>query len=163
MTRGLNILGFVLVAFLGLIWSFTRILVPSGSGRQRYSVLGAVETRDDDFVSIRTAGAINTDVVCELLKEISATYSGEEITLMMDNARYQRSRLVMEMADALDMELLYLPAYSPNLNLIERVWRLVKARCLQNKYLPNFTLFTGALDEFLDSLNGETGNISKHW
>jgi transposase len=73
----------------------------------------------------------------------------------MDNARYQRSRLVMEMADALDMELLYLPAYSPNLNLIERVWRLVKARCLRNKYFPNFTLFTGALDEFLDSLNGK--------
>jgi transposase len=61
----------------------------------------------------------------------------------------------MEMADALDMELLYLPAYSPNLNLIERVWRLVKARCLRNKYFPNFTLFTDALDEFLDSLNGK--------
>jgi hypothetical protein len=39
----------------------------------------------------------------------------------MDNARYQRSRLVMVMADALDVEHLYLPAYSPNLNLIERV------------------------------------------
>ena len=43
----------------------------------------------------------------------------------------------------------------PNLNLIERVWRLVKARCLWNKYLPNFMLFTGALDEFLVSLNGK--------
>ena len=149
-------LKFVLGAFLGMIWSFTRIFVPSGSGRQRYSVLGAVETqRDPDFVSIRTAGSINAEVVCELLEKISATYPGEEITLVMDNARYQRSRLVMEMADALDMELLYLPAYSPNLNLIERVWRLVKARCLRNKYFPNFTLFTGALDEFLDSLNGK--------
>jgi transposase len=138
-----------------MICSFTRIFVPSGSGRQRYSVLGAVETRDHDFVSIRTAGSINAEVVCELLEKISATYPGEEITLVMDNARYQRSRLVMEMADALDMELLYLPAYSPNLNLIERVWRLVKARCLRNKYFPNFTLFTGALDEFLDSLNGK--------
>ena len=146
---------FVLGAFLGMIWSFTRIFVPSGSGRQRYSVLGAVETRDHGFVSIRTAGSINAEVVCELLEKISATYPGEEITLVMDNARYQRSRLVMEMADALDMELLYLPAYSPNLNLIERVWRLVKARCLRNKYFPNFTLFTGALDEFLDSLNGK--------
>jgi transposase len=137
-----------------MIWSFTRIFVPSGSGRQRYSVLGAVETRDHDFVCIRTAGSINAEVVCELLEKISATYPGEEITLVMDNARYQRSRLVMEMADALDMELLYLQAYSPNLNLLERVWRLVKARCLRNKYFPNFTLFTDALDEFLDSLNG---------
>lgn len=145
---------FVLGAFLGMIWSFTRIFVPSGSGRQRYSVLGAVETRDHDFVSVRTAGSINEGVVCELLEKISATYAGEEITLVMDNARYQRSRLVVEMAQALGMELLYLPPYSPNLNLIERVWRLVKSRCLRNKYFETFALFTGALDEFLDSLNG---------
>ena len=145
-----------------MILSFTRIFVPRGSGRQRYSVLGAVETRNHDFVSIRTAGSINAEVVCELLEKISATHPGEEITLVMDIALYQRSRLVMEMADALDMELIYLPAYSANLNLIERVWRLVKARYLPNKYFPNFTLFTGALDEFLDSLKEKTGNISKH-
>src|SRR5690606_16984357 len=89
---------FVLGAFLGMIWSFTRIFVPSGSGRQRYSVLGAVETRDHDFVSIRTSGSINEEVVRDLLEKINATYSGEEITLVMDNARYQRSRLVVEMA-----------------------------------------------------------------
>ncbi len=71
---------------------------------------------------------------------------------MMDSARYRRSRLVMEMADALDTESLYLPAYSPNLNLIQRVLGLVKARYLRNNYFPNFTLFTGALDELLDSL-----------
>jgi len=146
---------FVLGAFLGMIWSFTRIFVPSGSGRQRYSVLGAVETRDHDFVSVRTTGSVNEEVVCELLEKIIATYPGEEITLVMDNARYQRSRLVVEMAKALGIELLYLPAYSPNLNLIERVWRLVKARCLRNRYFESFALFTGALDEFLDSLNGK--------
>jgi hypothetical protein len=73
--------------------------------------------------------------------------------LVMDNACYRPSRLVIEMADALDMELLGLPAYSLNLNLIERVWRLVKARCLRNIYFPNFRVFTGSLDEFLDSIS----------
>jgi hypothetical protein len=146
---------FVLGAFLGMIWSFTRIFMPSGSGRHRYSVLSAVETRDHDFASIRTAGSINAEVVCELLDKISATYPEEEITLVMDNARYQRSRLVMEMADALDMELLYLLAYSPNLKLMARVWRLVKARCLRIKYSQNFALFTGTADEVLDTLNAK--------
>ena len=152
---------FVLGAFLGMIWSFTRIFVPSGSGRQRYSVLGAVETRDHDFVSLRTTGSINEGVVCDLLEKICATYPGEEITLVMDNARYQRSRLVVEMAEALGLELLYLPAYSPNLNLIERVWRLVKKNCLRNEYFENFTLFTRALDGFLDSLNGKNRKLLK--
>jgi hypothetical protein len=87
-----------------MIWSFTRIFVPSGSGRQRYSFLGAVESRVHDFVSISTAGSINAEVVYELLEKISATYLAEQITLVMDSARYQRSRSVMEMADALDME-----------------------------------------------------------
>jgi hypothetical protein len=98
-----------------MIGSFTRILVPSGNGRQRYSVLGAVETRDHDFVSIRTAGSINGEVVCGLLEKISATYRGEEITLVMSNARYRRSRLGIEIADAPGMELLCLPAYSRTL------------------------------------------------
>ena len=141
---------FVLGAFLGMIWSFTRIFVPSGSGRQRYSVLGAVETRDHDFVSIRTAGSINEGVVCELLDKISATYPGEEITLVMDNARYQRSRLVVEMAKALGIELLYLPAYSPNLNLIERVWKFVKMKCLYSKYYGKFPAFKEAISKCLE-------------
>jgi hypothetical protein len=50
-----------------------------------------VETRSHDFVSIRTAGSINAEVVCEFLEKISDTYPGEAITLVMDNARYQRS------------------------------------------------------------------------
>lgn len=145
---------FVLGSFLGMIWSFARIFVPSSSGRQRYNVLGAVETRDHDFVSIRTTGSINEDVVCDLLMKIFEAYPQEPITVVMDNARYQKSRLVVEVAEALGVELLYLPPYSPNLNLIERLWRLVKMRCLRNKYFESFGLFTGAIDEFLDSLSG---------
>ncbi len=138
-----------------MIWSFTRTFVPSESGRQSYSVLGGVATRDHDFVSIRTAGSIKAEVVCDLLEKSSATYSGEEITLVMDSARYQRSRLVMDNADALDMELLYLQACTLNLNLIGRVWHLVKTRRLRNKSLLNFTLLTGAFDKFLESLKGK--------
>jgi hypothetical protein len=62
----------------------------------------------------------------------------------MDNARYQPSRLVMEMAHALDNKLLYLPASSPKLNLIERVWRPVNARCLPKNHFLSLMLFTGA-------------------
>lgn len=146
---------FVLGAFLGMIWSFTRIFVPSGCGRQRYNVLGAVETRDHDFVSIRTTGSVNADTVCELVRKLDQAYPGEEITLVMDNARYQRNKKVFAAAQKYGIELLFLPSYSPNLNLIERVWRLVKARCLRNRYFDDFSKFIGAIDEFIDSLSGE--------
>ncbi len=112
-----------------------------------------METRDHDFVSIRTTDSINEQVVCDLITKIYETYGNEPITLVMDNARYQRSRLVGEVAEGLGIELLYLPPYSPNLNLIERVWRLVKTRCLRNKYFESFALFRAAIDEYLDSLS----------
>ena len=104
---------FVMGAFLGMVWCVSRIFLRTSSGRQRYSVLGAIETRDHDLVTIRTAGSVNATTVCELIGKIYAEYSGEPITLVMDNARYQRNRSVIELAESLNIQLLFLPAYSP--------------------------------------------------
>ena len=65
--------------------------------------------------------------VCEILATIREKHPHIAITLIMDNARYQRCELVREQSRRLDIELLFLPAYSPNLNLIERLWKLVKS------------------------------------
>jgi transposase len=143
---------FVLGVFLGMIWCFTRIFIPSSSGRQRYSVLGAVETRDHDLVTVQTTGSVNAGTVCELICKLDKKYPGEELTLVLDNARYQYNAQVQELAESLKIELLYLPAYSPNLNLIERVWKLVKSKCLRNHYYEDFASFRSAIDSFLDSL-----------
>ena len=66
--------------------------------------------------------------------------------------RYQHCELVRFQAAILDMELLYLPAYSPNLHLIERLSGLVKKRCLTNRYYPTFADFRQATDQCLDDL-----------
>lgn len=150
---------FVMGSFLGMIWSFARVYVPTGSGRQRYNVLGAVETRDHDFVSVRTTGSINAETICELIDRIASSYPGEKITLVMDNARYQRNKKVTEKAEPLGVKLLYLPPYSPNLNLIERVWKLVKSKCLRNRYHESFAGFTAAIDDFINSFSGENREL----
>lgn len=150
---------FVLGSFLGMVWCFSRLFVRSGSGRQRYNVLGAVETQDHEMVTIRTTDSINAESVTELIRKIGRLYPADEITLVMDNARYQYNHHVWEVADDLNMELLYLPPYSPNLNLIERVWRLVKSKCLRNKYYEDFGAFRGAIDQFLDSLSRENKHL----
>jgi transposase len=147
---------FVLGAFLGMIWCFRRLFIRTSSGRQRYNVLGAVETRDHEMVTVRTTESINAQTVCQLARDIDEKYPGEPITLVLDNARYQRNRQVTELAAELGIELLYLPTYSQNLNLIERVWKLVKSKCLRNRYYEDFGKFRGAIDSFLDSLNGST-------
>jgi transposase len=67
------------------------------------------------------------------------------MTVILDNARYQRCTLVHAVAQELDMELLYLPTYSPNLNLIERWWKFVKKPCLYSKYYPDSEAFQHAI------------------
>ena len=58
---------------------------------------------------------------------------------------------MQELADSLEIELLYLPSYSPNLNLIERLWKLVKKQCLYSKYYPEFSEFKNAISSFIDT------------
>ncbi len=135
---------FVLGAFPGIIWSLTRIYVPIECGPQRCSVLSAVETRDYDFVSITTVESFNAEAVGKLLKKISATYPGGKIPLVIDNARYQRSRLVIKMADTLNIELLYLPTDSPNLSLLNvfSVWSKAGAYGTNTPHTPRCFLRT---------------------
>ena len=79
-------------------------------------------------------------------------YAGSTITLVMDNARYQRCKLVMDFAKIHGIELLFLPPYSPNLNLIERLWRYVKKKCLYNKYHPDFLSFKSCIDNCISNV-----------
>lgn len=141
---------FVMGAFLGMLWCFTRMFIKSAAGRQRYSVLGAIDSHSQEIISVRTAGNISAPTVVELLDAIHARHPGQAITLILDNARYQHCRLVMEHAAAKDIELLFLPAYSPNLNLIERLWKLTKKKCLNNRYYRTFGEFCAAIDACLD-------------
>lgn len=69
------------------------------------------------------------------------------ITLVLDNARYQRNAVVQALADSLGIRLLFLPSYSPNLNLIERLWRFIKRRAIYGRYHPTFAEFRAAVEE----------------
>ena len=145
---------FVMGAFLGMIWCFARVFVKTSPGRQRYNVLGAIDSHDQELISIRTTENIDSSSVVELFKKIRKQYPNDEITLVMDNARYQRCHFVKEHAIIEGIDILFLPPYSPNLNLIERLWKLTKRRCLTNQYYPDFKAFCQAIDQCLDDLSG---------
>ena len=96
---------------------------------------------------------INAESVCALLRQVAAAGLRGPITLVLDNARYQKCAVVKALAASLGVELLYLPSYSPNLNLIERLWKFVKKECLGCRVLPTYEAFTAAIDDCLANLN----------
>ena len=144
---------FVFGTFLCCLWSFTRIFVRAASGRQRFNVLGAWNAVTRELIAVTNTTVVNTETMCELLRKIADLGLTGPITLVLDNARYQRNAVVQAWAAQLGITLLFLPSYSPNLNLIERLWKFTKRRALYGRYHPTFRDFQAAIQEVLDGLS----------
>jgi hypothetical protein len=77
------------------------------------------------------------------------------ITVVLDNAAYQRCALVQALAQELGIPLPFLPSYSSNLNLIERLWRFVRKQPLNPTWFDSFDQFKAAIDDCLDKMATE--------
>lgn len=130
-----------------------RIFIPSPSGRKRFNVLGALNAVTKELITVTNKTYINSESVCELLAHIASLPIKTPITLVLDNARYQRCLLVQNYANMLNIELLFLPSYSPHLNLIERFWKFVKKEGLYSKYYETFEEFQAAIETCLAQAN----------
>lgn len=136
---------FVFAPFLGILWCFQRLFVRAPSGRQRLNVLAALNAVTHEMFTVKNLTYITAHTVCEMLRLLAGTYIDIPITVVLDNARYQRCKLVQSLAQEINIELLFLPSYSPNLNLIERFWKFVKKQCLYSKYYPDSESFQKAI------------------
>lgn len=144
---------FVHGSFLGVLWCLARLCVRAASGRKRYNVLAALDAVSHRLIQVSNHNYIKAESVCLLLRAVAAAATPTiPITLVLDNARYQKCALVQDLARQLGIELLYLPSYSPNLNLIERVWKFVKAECLRTKYYASYDQFHAAIQQCRDDL-----------
>ena len=139
--------------FFGYLWCFTRLFVRTPHGRQRLNVLGALDAISKEVVTVINETYINAMAVIELLFKLAAANPNIPITVILDNARYQRCNAVIECAQKLGVELLFLPSYSPNLNLIERLWKLIKKLVLASRYYPDFKSFRGSIVDCLETLH----------
>jgi transposase len=140
---------FVLAPFLGFLWSLARVFIQAPAGRQRFNVLGALNAITHELITVTNDTYITAESVCELLRKLAALQLSVPITLFLDNARYQKCALVLTTAASLQIELCFLPAYSPNLNLIERLWKFVKKQSLYSKYYADFASFKTAIADCL--------------
>jgi transposase len=143
---------FVYGPFLGFRWCLVRLSVPGPSGRKRSNVPAALNAITPEVIRVANHSYSNAESVCGLLRQVAAAGLPRPITLVSDNARYQRCAPVQALARSLRIELLFLPSYSPNRNLIERLWKFVKKECLASRPAPDYETFTQTIDDCLKSL-----------
>jgi transposase len=93
------------------------------------------------FVSVCNTTIVNKETFCELLEKIAALELNGPITLVLDNARYQHCAHCIKTAKSLGIELFFLPPYSPNLNLIERIWKFIRKKALYGRHFSSFANF----------------------
>lgn len=140
--------------FLGHIYGRVRRYVRTFSGRRRYNVLGALDYVSKKMLVIANDSYITATEVCGMPQKIADGYGDKKVHIILDNARYQKCRIVQELADQLDIHLEYIPPYSPNLNLIERIWKFVKGE-ISSKYFDDFDAFKQKIDSIISSTDGK--------
>jgi transposase len=141
--------------FLGYIYGKVRRMVRTWSGRKRYNVLAALDYASKKMTTVQNDTYITSTEICELLGKVAAEYAGKAIYIILDNASYQRATPVQQLAASLGISLVYIPSYSPNLNLIERFWKFAKSK-LRTRYYDDFDLFRSAIDSIVKSSDNES-------
>ncbi len=115
--------------------------------------MGVVNAITKEVITVTNESYINAESICLMLLKLNALRLDVPITVVLDNARYQKCKVVFTLAKALNIELLYLPSYSPHLNLIERLWKFVRNQCLYSKYYANFDDFKHAIETCIEQAN----------
>lgn len=141
---------------VGYSWALRgqRPQILSNTGRQRLNILGAYSPLDQAYVGFETTENINADALLKLIGQLEIHQPHGRIILFSDNAPYNHARCVRDYLQKPEcrVEIVYLPPYSPNLNLIERLWGFMKDRVLKDHYYATFSAFQGAIQHFFAHL-----------
>jgi transposase len=127
--------------------------IKSNPGRQRINIFGVYSPNDQSIIA-SDYETVNADTVLDILRKIrNANRDDIPLLLILDNARYNYNKRVSGLAKELKIELKYLPAYAPNLNLIERLWHFMKHEVQANRYYETFDEFKNSCNKFLTQRN----------
>lgn len=146
---------FVLQPFLCSLWCTLRVFIKGSAGRNRINVLGVVNAITKEVITMNNTTYINANTLVSFLKMLKEKYSDKPIAIILDNARYQHCFVVKTFAASLGIHLLFLPPYSPNLNIIERLWKFTKKKILYAKYYDKPAEFHLAIQAFFKNINQE--------
>ena len=127
--------------------------VKANTGRARVNLNGAYNVEENKII-VREDESINAQSTVALLEQMQKQQPEGMLYVILDNARYYHSKHVKEfLKKNTRIKFVYLPPYSPNLNLIERLWKLMKKKVAYNKYYEKFFVFRENIMLFFQNLN----------
>jgi transposase len=138
--------------FYGWIYKGETKTIKANSGRKRLNLNGALNLENMD-ITVLSEKTIDTQAMKRLIRELDRKRGIGNIYLIVDNAKYNHSRELKEFLKFYpEVHMVYLPPYSPNLNIIERLWRFFHSKH-HDKYFEKFTDFEKAVLTFFKNIN----------
>lgn len=135
--------------------------IKSNTGRTRINLNGVYNPINQDIL-FHESDTINADSVLVFLEKIEKFYSKKKkIHIILDNAKYYKNEKVTEYLKSSRIKFIFLPPYSPNLNLIERLWKFMRKKHINNKYYEKFNEFKKALMDFTQDLTNHRPEIKQ--
>ncbi|MFH0256348.1 IS630 family transposase [Vibrio rumoiensis] len=128
-----------------------KVIETTGS-RTRLNFVGALNLADIAATVAESYETINSESIARFFWKLKKEHYPleQKIHVILDGAGYHRSQLVKDFARILNIELHYLPPYSPNLNPIERLWKVMHEHARNNVYFPTKASFKDAINRFFD-------------
>jgi len=119
------------------------------SGRDRVNINAAVNALKPEHIVYELTDSVNAQSTKRLCQQLTKKHQSKTIYLICDNARYYRNKMLKKWVDNQRIVFVYLPPYPPNLNLIERLWRIMRKKVINSFYYENCLASKESIEDFL--------------
>lgn len=126
--------------------------IDCNSGRKRVNINAAVNALKPEHLVYDITETINAQSTQRLCRQLLRKHPGKTVYLICDNARYNRNRMLQNWAQHQRVKFVFLPPYSPNLNIIERLWRFLRKQIINSTYYDTYSKFKSAIVHFLNNI-----------
>lgn len=134
--------------------------LPTTSMQSRLHFVGAIALKNMEVIALEYE-TVNAENMIDFLKNLEKQSNARKIHVICDNGRANKNKALQEYLKTSKIEIHYLPAYSPNLNPIERLWKILRERKTYNKWYLNFADFGIAIRQFFFEDIPKIGHILK--
>jgi len=135
--------------------------IDCNSGRKRININGAIRAGKPEHLVYDIAQSVNAQSTQRLCRKLLKKHPAKTIYYICDNARYNRCAWLQEWAADQRIEFVFLPGYSPNLNLIERLWRFLRKEAIHSIYYDTYDKFRQGIIHFLENIKEHKNELRR--